>query len=383
MVRFEEISGGVRCSLALFAPEQGGRRELHAVIEPVDVSGSIAGQASRIHAVLSEMLSHGHGKGFIPVMARAYLSDVTNQSPVVSEIFNDYPCVLSAIGQPPLEAGVKIVLLVVMLEDVAVKQLSQSTVTVEHGVYRDIRSVVPVCPGSGSGEATAAMLESLESQLAREGMSISDNCLRTWFYVRDIDNRYQGMVKARNEFFYNCGLTADTHFIASTGIEGSNSIPDAVVSLEAYSTGGLQAGQVRYISAPEYLNPTSHYGVAFERATAVEYGDRSLVIVSGTASINNKGEIVAPGDIAAQCARMADNVEALLDSAGVAVSDLFHIVLYLRDTADAQFARSFVARRFPGVPCVAVNAAVCRPGWLVEMECMAMAQACYPDYEVY
>lgn len=383
MKRYDEIIDGVRCSASLFAPHQGGRSEIHAVLEPVDISGGISGQASRIYSVLKDILSNGVGAGFVPVIIRAFLSDVTNQASEVSALFGDLSAVLSVVGQPPVEKGVKISLLVIMVENATVRLRNNNSVVVERGAYRDIWSVIPPRPGKDSGEATASMLGSLESLLAAEKMSISANCLRTWFFVRDIDNRYMGMVKARNEFFANRGLTADTHFIASTGIEGTNPVPEAVVSLEAYSTAGLQPGQVSYISAPDHLNPTAQYGVAFERATAVDYGDRRMVIVSGTASINNRGEIVAPGNIEAQCARMSDNVKALLDCAGVESSDISHIVLYLRDIADSAIARDIVAERFPAVPLVTVNAAVCRPGWLVEMECMAIAEANNPCYEVY
>ena len=34
--------------------------------------------------------------------------------------------------------------------------------------------------------------------------------------------------------------------------------------------------------------------------------------------------------------------------------------------------RSLYEERFPGKPYIIVHAAVCRPGWLVEMECMAL-----------
>ena len=287
------------------------------------------------------------------------------------------------IGQPPLCSGAKIALLVIMVEGVTVRHACGNAVAVARGTYRDFWTVLPACHGADSKAATRLMLDGLASQLCGEGMDIPGNCLRTWFYVRDIDNRYKGMVEARNEFFAGCGLTAATHFIASTGIEGANRMPDAVVSLDAFATGGLQPGQVKYISAPTHLNPTTQYGVAFERATAVDYGDRRNVIVSGTASINNKGEIVATGDISAQCARMADNVEALLQSAGVCGSDLCHIVLYLRDGADGAEALRLVSERFPVVPCVAVNAAVGRPVWLVVMECMAAADAHNTGYAAY
>ncbi len=383
MLRVAEITDGVRLSASRYAPEHGGRGEIHAVFEPVDVSGGISGQAFRIHSALKKFLESDFAYSSMPVMVRAFLSDVTNQADEVASIFSGLLCDVSIIGQPPLRSGVKITLLAILVENVNVRRIGENSIAVERGAYCDIWSTLPAHPGVGSKEAAYKMLEELSAVLCSEGMDIPGNCLRTWFYVRDIDNRYKGMVEARNEFFAGCGMTAETHFIASTGIEGANRMPDAVVSLDAFATGGLQSEQVRYITAPSHLNPTSQYGVAFERATAVDYGDRRNVIVSGTASIDNKGGIVAPGDISAQCIRMAENVEALLQAAGVCPSDVCHIVLYLRDAADSAEAVRLVSERFSGVPCVAVQAAVCRPGWLVEMECMAAADANNPSYAAY
>ena len=66
-----------------------------------------------------------------------------------------------------------------------------------------------------------------------------------------------------------------------------------------------------YLYAPTHLNPTYEYGVSFERGTYVDYGDRRQVFISGTASINHRGEVVYPGDIRKQTERMWENVETL------------------------------------------------------------------------
>ena len=51
-------------------------------------------------------------------------------------------------------------------------------------------------------------------------MTMERNLIRTWIYVTNIDVNYQGVVEARNDIFDKEGLTADTHYIASTGIGG-------------------------------------------------------------------------------------------------------------------------------------------------------------------
>ena len=67
--------------------------------------------------------------------------------------------------------------------------------------------------------------------------------------------------------------------------------------MDSYAVDGLEPGQIQFLYAPTHLNPTYEYGVTFERGTAVTYGDRKQVFISGTASIDNRGEIVYPGDI--------------------------------------------------------------------------------------
>jgi enamine deaminase RidA (YjgF/YER057c/UK114 family) len=106
----------------------------------------------------------------------------------------------------------------------------------------------------------------------------------------------------------------------------------------------------------------------------VDYGDRTHVFISGTASINNKGEIMFPKDIERQTHRLWENVEALLKEANCTYDDVAHMIVYLRDVSDYELVRNLFDERFPGKPCVITHAAVCRPGWLVEMECMAVRQ---------
>ena len=104
----------------------------------------------------------------------------------------------------------------------------------------------------------------------------------------------------------------------------------------------------------------------------MEYGDRAQVFISGTASINNRGEVEHVGDIVKQTKRMWENVETLLAEADTCFEDVMHIIVYLRDTADYQVVSEMFAERFPNTPTVFTLAPVCRPTWLIEMECMAV-----------
>ena len=119
------------------------------------------------------------------------------------------------------------------------------------------------------------------------------------------------------------------------------------------------------------LSRTSDYGVTFERGTAVSYGDRRHVFISGTASIDHRGEVLHVGDVRGQVLRMWANIEALLAEAGARMSDIESAIVYLRDSGDRTLVARMFAERFPELPYVMVLAPVCRPTWLVEMECLA------------
>ena len=134
----------------------------------------------------------------------------------------------------------------------------------------------------------------------------------------------------------------------------------------------MKPEQIQFLYAPTHLNPTYEYGVTFERGTAVHYADRTQVFISGTASIDNKGNILYPGDICQQAARMLRNISALLTEAGATTEDIQQAIVYLRDTADYQVVEHFLAENYPGLPHIIVHAPVCRPGWLIEMECIAV-----------
>jgi enamine deaminase RidA (YjgF/YER057c/UK114 family) len=212
---------------------------------------------------------------------------------------------------------------------------------------------------------------------------LANNCIRTWLFVNDVDLNYGGVVRARNQVFFTQGLTNNTHFIASTGIGGRQADPNVLTQMDNYAISGIQPQQIRYLYAPTHLNRTSDYGVSFERGTCVDYGDRSHVFISGTASINNKGEVVFAKDIVKQTQRMWENVEALLKEAECTFDDIAQIIVYLRDPSDYNVVSKLFKQKFPEKPYIIVLAPVCRPNWLIEMECMAVRKNTNADFECF
>lgn len=230
---------------------------------------------------------------------------------------------------------------------------------------------------------TDSIFEKLNSRLSQKRLNLADHCIRTWLYVHNVDVNYMDVVNSRKEVFTQEGLTDQTHYIASTGIEGRNNNPQASVIADAYSVGGIQSSQVQFLQARNHMNPTIEYGVTFERATAVNYGDRQHIFISGTASIDHKGEIVHDGDVFKQAERAMENIDALLDEADVEENDLAQIIIYLRDVADYAIIENFYNDRYPQLPRVIVLAPVCRPGWLIEIEGIAIAKKSHSEFSNY
>ena len=391
---------GVSVELATFSTE-AGITEHHAILHVEPRGELFTGQFQRLQQAEEALLHSAACAGARVVFKRYFLSDATNQasalSPQPSSLIPQPsslrphpfptlpfrglggPSAVSYIQQPPLD-GSKVAVWLYLVHDMEVAE-RDDLVVASHNGYQHLWRMGMCAPEGDSAQQTTTLLTDYEALLQRYGATLADNCIRTWFYVRDVDTQYAGMVRARRENFEAQGLTKNTHFIASTGIGGSPADTKALVQLGTYALVGFAPEQQRYLYAKTHLNPTYEYGVTFERGTVIDYGDRSHVYISGTASINNKGEVVHVGDIVQQTYRMWENVEALLAEADTTFDDVAQIIVYLRDTGDYDTVRQLFDNRFPHTPCVITLAPVCRPTWLIEMECLAIKERKNPQFK--
>ena len=354
--------GPVAIESAAFCPASGVQ-EWHLMLHPA-ASGPFDQQLRALAAAYLRYKASALPGEAGALFARCFMSDITNQAAPAEAALREMlaaeetPVPLSLVGQPPLD-GSKICLWIYLS-------------TPRSAAYTHLFSA--------SRRKTRLLFEEYEQELAARGCTLERDCQRTWLFVRDVDVNYAGVVKGRRENFLAQGMNPQTHFIASTGIQGQSPRADERVMMDAYAVGGLRHGQVQYLYAKTHLNPTYEYNVTFERGTAILYGDRRHVLISGTASIDNRGEILFPGDIVRQTQRMWENVEALLREGGCTMDDAVHMIVYLRDLSDRETVRRLFDERFPAGPRVFLLAPVCRPGWLIEMECMAVKAEAHPEF---
>jgi len=324
------------------------------------------------------------------VFRRIYLSDVPNQIDLVNQstLFSDPEAgavAVAVVQQPPL-VGAKVALLAYHIE--TPEPLTKLALTPNHTLieknglghlWSTQLCAGTILPPVSAGDQTRAVFEDLIKALAAHGGTLRENCVRTWLYVRDVDVFYQDLVDARIAVYDQQGLTADTHYIASTGIEGACPHRYDTVLMDAYSILGLDPAQMSYLNDFSRLCPTKEYEVTFERGTRIAYADRAHHFISGTASIDRFGRVVHVGQVLRQLDRTFENVDALLRSGGARLDDMSHLLVYLRDPADFARVDAYIAERFPRLPVLLLRGAVCRPEWLIEVEGIAVVANDAPD----
>ena len=325
--------------------------------------GLLADRLDELYTRTKVWLDSERHEGRQLIAAKFYLTDIANQEPelmrsrLMADTIAGAAC--TVIQQPPV-GGSKVAVLL--------KTGDEPSPFVLHSLRLTDGEVM----NFGSYLQTVMLFDKYKALLKERGLSLERHCVRTWIYVRDIDTNYDGMVKARNDIFRQHGLTADTHFIASTGIGGRSAGKNVSVAIDFLTCPEVKDGDITYLHATDHLNPTHQYGVAFERGTRIDHqGAESTIFISGTASINEKGEVINVGNVEKQTERLLENIGALLNDGGATMEDIRYFIIYLRDIADAPTVDSYMQRAFPRVPRLLTFAKVCRPAWLVEMECVA------------
>lgn len=342
--------------------------EVHAIFEPTDSTLSAKDQIHNLENAITSLFTTWFPECMSLVWKRYFLTDVANQFQFIDCTGDE---VISVIQQPPLN-GSKVSAWVYGIENIGIEKAASGAVCVKRPFYTHLFHTQLQANEGNSFEQTTSIFTRYIDSLHSFQTKLSSHCIRTWLYVQQIDVQYAGMVNARRMIFQRENLTPATHFIASTGIEGRSFFPGVSVMMDAYAIPEIGEDQVTYLKGTGYLNPTHEYGVTFERGTVVSYGDREHVFISGTASINDRGEIVHPLDIQKQTERSFENMGALLSEAGCSFSDLAYLLVYLRDVADYKLVDAHLQAKFPHLPMIILLAPVCRPGWLIEIEGMAI-----------
>lgn len=124
------------------------------------------------------------------------------------------------------------------------------------------------------------------------------------------------------------------------------------------------------IMPPDFAAPTGPW------SPGVKAQPGEMLFIAGCVSIDEDGNVVAPGDVAAQTHQVMKNFQAVVAAAGMTMSDVVKITNYLVDVRDypamAAVRQQYLQEPYPASTMVEVTGLL-YPGLLVEIEGIAIA----------
>ena len=329
---------------------------------------------------------------------------------------------ISIVEQPPLDGS-------------RIAALVRTSDEAERYIFHSIRLTEAEAAGKDSYTQTRLLFGKYLDIIRPAGLELKTHCIRTWIYVRDIDSNYAGVVKARNDVFAEEGLVdhyiASTGIGGASGTRSAVVAMDFLTEPGISEADKTYLKALSHLSPTRDYGVAFERGVKVGGMSPAG----SHIYISGTASIDNRGRILHEGDVLSQTDRLLENIGALLSegvgkdgislagipsatgrvarlstpkkcnfsgapdtvpqeepgtgiarpqsqsAAGGAENDsgvgegvmgVPYFVIYLRDISDYAKIDAYMQARFPGVPRIVLEARVCRPGWLIEMECEAL-----------
>jgi 2-iminobutanoate/2-iminopropanoate deaminase len=128
--------------------------------------------------------------------------------------------------------------------------------------------------------------------------------------------------------------------------------------------------------AYDYEKPSS-----FSRGIRVDLNGLAVLLISGTASIDEHGRSVHIGDFRAQARRTFHNIAGLLETEGATWKDIVRTTCYLRDIErdyaafNEERTAFYAAQGLDPLPAsIGIQAVLCRPELLIEIEAIAVIQ---------
>jgi 2-iminobutanoate/2-iminopropanoate deaminase len=135
----------------------------------------------------------------------------------------------------------------------------------------------------------------------------------------------------------------------------------------------------RAITNHKTLNEAYDYGSAFSRGMRIDLNGLIILLISGTASIDEAGRTVHVGDFRAQLQRTYENITKLLAAEGATWHDIVRTTCYLRDIErdypafNEERTAFFKLQGLDPLPAsTGIQAILCRPDLLIEIEAIAM-----------
>lgn len=360
--------------------------------------GSFEAQARSMYASLGRALTSQRAEGGVVLSERIFLAAIDGEFAELHEVRRKFyhdqghdprrvPAT-SYIQQPPCEPGQLCALQAHILVPRGMNRLdllaveahdeygSARILTTSEGRHVFIANIVPHDrPGPGPcvfADRAQHMFEEADAALNAVGFRWTD-VMRTWFCLAEMDRDYGVFNQVRNAFYKQKGIS---RLPASTGISGAPFPSQRLCVMDLYAFQSADPFEAEPMHS-EDMNEAPSYGAAFSRGLRLTTRENTTLFISGTASIDDTGQVVHVGDIERQVEKTCENIESLLAAQGATLDDVVSLISYLKSDASLPVFEKVLRRRsWPrDVPNTIVEAGVCRPDWLVEIEAIAVIRA--------
>ena len=172
--------------------------------------------------------------------------------------------------------------------------------------------------------------------------------------------------------FFSCNVRRENQ-----GVITMNDLPKIIEAIARVPV------KKRSITNYQVLNEAFAYAKpsSFSRGMRIDLNGLTILLISGTASIDESGKSVHIGDFRAQMRRTLANISGLLASEGCTWHDIVRTTCYLRDIERDYDAFNEERTAFfkelgldPLPASTGIQAILCRPELLIEIEAIAMSR---------
>jgi 2-iminobutanoate/2-iminopropanoate deaminase len=143
-----------------------------------------------------------------------------------------------------------------------------------------------------------------------------------------------------------------------------------VPPLPSRATGRRVAAMAERIVPQHFPAPTGPW------SPAVKAQPGEMLFIAGCVSVDENGNVVAPGDIVGQTHQVMKNFQAVVEAAGMTMSDVVKITNFLTDVRDypamAEVRQQYLKEPYPASTMVEVTGFLYQ-GLLVEIEGIAVS----------
>ncbi len=206
----------------------------------------------------------------------------------------------------------------------------------------------------------------LKSILENNDISYLD-LARTWLYIDDILEWYDELNRARTGFYNNENISNGV-IPASTGV-GQSNINGKSLLISAYALVAAEDNcMIRVVESPMQC-PATDYKSSFSRALEISFTSSKRLIISGTASLDSKGETLHKGNIVRQIEYTMEVLKSIMISNQYGWDNVVRAIAYFLYPEDEKHFTDYCIANNIDCSCVlTVGATICRDDLLFEIE---------------